>query len=174
MSVQNIHTRPDIQERAAGLAHTDITNQLTRALNGITPNIIIGQADEPPRGGGSSSVEAEISSVISGQAGRYNGKSITRATDGAATGALAEANLGTASATEDVVIWNLAELGAGTQNLTIGTVVKGDVIGSTSGGKRIIEMPYYSGGAIPNGTADLQVYTYYGGLKNWDWARFHE
>jgi hypothetical protein len=71
MSIQNIHTIPNIAERAAGLAHTDITNELGRAIVSGAANIVIGQADEPPLSGRDRIVTFSLETKLSGAPGVY-------------------------------------------------------------------------------------------------------
>lgn len=107
--------------------------------------------------GGKTLVPVQVSSVIASEYGRYNGKSITRETDTAATGALAADDIGTPAATEDTIIWSIAEIAASAHGIGVGKIVWGEVIGTTTDGKNIVQLPYYAQGAVPDPTAVRQV-----------------
>jgi hypothetical protein len=65
--IKGANTVTTIRERAAGLAHTDVTNELARALAGVSPNIVIGQVDEaPPPAAGFSLKWGKATSDVSG------------------------------------------------------------------------------------------------------------
>lgn len=72
-------------------------------------------------------LRALVSSIISGQGGRYNGKLIGLGVNTNPSGNLSFADLGVADTTEDVEIWNLAEAGLSTEShlIPINTMLNG-------------------------------------------------
>lgn len=94
---------------------------------------------------------AKITGNVSGQVGRYTAKRITPETDTEATGNLSEADLGTLSDTDDLIVWHLPEIaiGASANLLDVDGIYEGTRAGVTSDGKTIVRI-----GAMPVGKTD--------------------
>lgn len=89
----------------------------------------------------------KVTSEISGQTGRYNGKSIVPNQSAAPeTGYLAESDLGTTASEDDVIIWCVSDIAGGSNSLSTDDIVLGTVCGVTSDGKRIVVVQ--SGGGV--------------------------
>jgi hypothetical protein len=96
---------------------------------------------EHPTGGGilvglnwGPAVEVKITSIVSGQVGRFNGKTI-RGANVSASGNIAEADLGTVNGTENAIVWHLGAIVTGStkHQLRLNQHVTGRVIGTNSG-----------------------------------------
>jgi hypothetical protein len=74
-------------------------------------------------------IRVKATSIVSGQGGRYNGKILTYGANGAASGNLAAADIGTPSATENCIIWDLSEIGGSTHNITLANDAEATFIG---------------------------------------------
>lgn len=83
-------------------------------------------------------VTFKISSVVESQVGRYNAKTFSGGIDAAATGNLAEDNLGTLAAEDDAVVWHTPEIANGFI-LLVGGIYSGKILGQSTDGKKIIE-----------------------------------
>ena len=82
-------------------------------------------------------VTFKISSVVTSQTGRYNAKTFSGGIDAAATGNLAEADLGTLAEEDDAVVWHPAEI-SGAGALLGGNIYRGQIVGTNAEGLKVI------------------------------------
>ncbi len=99
-------------------------------------------------GGAGGGTAFKISSIVSGQIGRYNAKIYKVKVSTTATGALTEANVGTLPDADNAIIWHIPEitLASAKHLLKAGASYIGRKAGKTSTGKTII-----LAGALPIG-----------------------
>lgn len=129
LTAENLNTKGVGQQITVGPGLTMI-----RAGNCITIALSQGNSSS------SMSATVKISSAVSGQVGRYYGKVLSTAPNGSATGALAEANLGSVPSADDAVIWHVPEikLASAKHMLVADAHYEGRYVGTNSDGKKII------------------------------------
>lgn len=92
-------------------------------------------------------VRVKLTSAVSGQTGRYNGRIFQGAVNTAATGGLVEANLGTLPTSDDCVVWLATDVAASSASIsTFPAYATGRVVGQTSAGLRIVLVSGGGGG----------------------------
>lgn len=113
---------PQVSERPPGISSTNVTNELARAVQAMAPVILGGQVPQP-RVGQCVAVWVKVTGDATG-GGKYNGRIVTR---GAAapnlSSNLSEADLGTLPSNDNCYVFNAAEVGKTTHDLTAGTPV---------------------------------------------------
>ena len=91
----------------------------------------------------------QLTSIISSEPGRYNGKSISGAAKNNATGALAVADIGTVAGMEDCIVWNLRETGHGGHAINLGDNAQCVLLGLFWGMDKNSKKPIFMVGADP-------------------------
>lgn len=122
-------------------------------------------------GGSSAQFFVKITAFVSGQPGRYTGQLLTETANTAASGTIAEADIGTFST--EVTVWHTTEIiyQPAQHLLAVGSIVLGKLLGTDSSGRSIIavdtlprDVPFAvkvekDGGSDGNATAAAS-YTY--------------
>ena len=94
-------------------ARVDEYRQLVQTVAGLARDMAALRTLVNARLGGKSdpmppiTIPVRTRSAVSGSSGRFNARTIARAYSSTATGALTEANIGTAAGTDDILAWDL-------------------------------------------------------------------
>ncbi|HEV7297937.1 MAG TPA: hypothetical protein VGN72_01125 [Tepidisphaeraceae bacterium] len=154
-----MYKQANIAKRGPGLASTHITNELAEHANGNGPPFHVGQVagDDPfPR---RDIVLVKLTSAATG-VGRYNGRMSDMVINLEATGALAEANLGTFATADDTIVWLMSDAAQSSNSVTTfspAPYVLGWLVDTNDAGKKIVIVPRGGGGSLPSGTGRYKV-----------------